>query len=236
MVRFVILISLVICIACNQNQTAKTSELNPSNKVQESASRFNSEINAFIDEDDSLGVQNYDLILTGSSSIRMWTTMEEDLSPFKVLNRGFGGATIAELNNYAPRFLFSNTSRCIILYCGENDIHEGASPEIAFQRFKEFYKIFRSRSSDLPFIYINMKPSISRWTEFDDYQRADSLIVSYLESDNNAYTFDPAPLMLDSLTGKPRTDIFIEDGLHMNELGYDLWASNLMSLINSIIK
>lgn len=30
-------------------------------------------------------------------------------------------------------------------------------------------------------------------------------------------------IMLDE-TGAPRKDIFLEDGLHMNKTGYDLWA------------
>jgi hypothetical protein len=37
------------------------------------------------------------IIFTGSSSIRMWTSLKEDFPGLPVLNRGFGGSMIPEV-------------------------------------------------------------------------------------------------------------------------------------------
>src|SRR5712691_12335637 len=41
------------------------------------------------------------IVFTGSSSIRFWDTLVEDMRPLEVVNRGFGGSHIAHVNYYA---------------------------------------------------------------------------------------------------------------------------------------
>ena len=40
------------------------------------------------------------ILFTGSSSIRFWKTLKEDMEPMQVINRGFGGAHIAHVNHH----------------------------------------------------------------------------------------------------------------------------------------
>ena len=37
--------------------------------------------------------------------------------------------------------------------------------------------------------------------------------------------------MLLNAEGKPRADLFIEDMLHLNQAGYDLWASEVAPIV-----
>ena len=92
-------------------------------------SRFQNEIDNFIQQDKDNSFFKNGIMMTGSSSIRMWTSMEEDFSAFPVLNRGFGGATIPEVLHFAGRYIFQHEPQIIVFYCGENDISEGASLE-----------------------------------------------------------------------------------------------------------
>src|SRR5690625_6232645 len=44
------------------------------------------------------------IFFTGSSSIRMWETLERDMAPHAVIQRGFGGSRMADLLYYADRY------------------------------------------------------------------------------------------------------------------------------------
>jgi hypothetical protein len=37
------------------------------------------------------------IVFTGSSSVRFWKTLEEDMAPLPVVNRGFGGSQIHQV-------------------------------------------------------------------------------------------------------------------------------------------
>jgi hypothetical protein len=45
------------------------------------------------------------ILFVGSSSIRYWKTVQQDMAPLPVLNRGFGGAHIPHVTHYAPRII-----------------------------------------------------------------------------------------------------------------------------------
>ena len=218
------------CSSKNNDKTKAQSEIEIAD--QDDFQRFEETIRQFEYEDSISGPLELDLMLTGSSSIRLWANIEDDLNPYTLKNRGFGGATLDELTHYAPRFLFTHNYKCLIVYCGENDISEGDSPGEAFEDFKSFHTLVRSRDEQLPILYVSMKPSIARANLYNDFISADSLIIEYLKSDPQSHIFDSGKSMIvnDSL----RMDIFIEDGLHMNQRGYDIWAENIKSDLSQI--
>jgi hypothetical protein len=70
------------------------------------------------------------IVFTGSSSIRFWDTLENDMKPLQVINRGFGGSQIAHVNQYASRIVIPYRPRVVVLYAGDNDL----SMRIAMER------------------------------------------------------------------------------------------------------
>ena len=188
--------------------------------------RFESEIQKFEAEDKEKGYTSNGILLTGSSSIRMWKTLTEDMAPLPVLNRGFGGSTIPEVIHFAGRFLFQHQPQIVVLYCGENDIAEGASPKAVFETFKAFVKILETRLPKTKLVFISMKPSVSRWAMWDQFQEGNQLIQNFMIRRPNMWFMDSSESML-LPSGEVRTDIFIEDGLHMNAKGYKGWTEQL---------
>ena len=68
------------------------------------------------------------ILFCGSSSIRRWETIAEDMAPRTVLQRGYGGAKLPDIIHYAPRLIGphlgkENPRRCkaLVLFVG-NDI------------------------------------------------------------------------------------------------------------------
>ena len=194
--------------------------------------RFEPEIRAFEKQDSVNGYKNDFVLLTGSSSIRLWHSMEADLKGLDVLNRGFGGSTLKALNKDWNRIAGEHQPDVVVLYCGENDIAEGATVEETVAEFNRFLDQYFKTYPDIPLIYVAMKPSLSRWHLWEAYQRADQEIKKVISEQENITFVDLSPSMFDD-QGELKKDIFIEDGLHMNALGYDGWAGRLLPLIQS---
>ena len=51
---------------------------------------YQEEINVFLEADESIEYSEELILFTGSSSIRFWETLTQDMRPLTVLNRGFG--------------------------------------------------------------------------------------------------------------------------------------------------
>jgi len=83
------------------------------------------------------------IVFTGSSSIRFWKTVEEDMAPLTVINRGFGGSQIHQVTYYAERIVLPYKPKIVVLYAGENDIagvkfSRKKTAEEVLEAFKEF--------------------------------------------------------------------------------------------------
>lgn len=196
-------------------------------------SRFQHEIDNFQKRDLFSDFPKKGILMTGSSSIRMWPSMKEDFPKFPVLNRGFGGATIPEVLHFAEDYIFQHDPQIIVFYCGENDISEGATPETVFAFFKKFVKTIETRLPETKIIYISMKPSIARWNLWPQYQAGEKLIKDLVDKNPKIEYMDASISMLEE-NGEVKKDIFIEDGLHMNEKGYKGWTKQLKPILEKL--
>ncbi len=80
--------------------------------------------------------------------------------------------------------------------------------------------------NDLPgtnLIVIGVKPSTAREYLVPEEQEFNSLISNLAgKEDLLSYISVWNPMLTDE--GKANPDLFVEDGLHMNEKGYEIWA------------
>ena len=95
--------------------------------------------------------------------IRLWQTADA-FPDLPVINRGFGGSTIADVNHFADRIVFKYKPRVIVFYAGDNDIAAGRSPDSVFRRLPDVRQ-HRSTSAcpKRRLIFLAIKPSIARW-------------------------------------------------------------------------
>ena len=71
-----------------------------------------------------------------------------------------------------------------------------------------------------------MKPSPSRIHLKSEMMKANQLIKDFLKKEKNTSFVDVFPLMLDK-QGNPRQELFLNDMLHMNPDGYEIWVKEL---------
>ena len=190
--------------------------------AQEKLNPFEPEILAFEASDRTNPPPKHGILFIGSSSIRMWKSLAADFPDHPVINRGFGGSQIVDSIHYANRIIFKYHPKQIILYAGGNDIHAGKSANQVFSDFKDFVKTVRKGLPDTEIDYISIAPNRSRWAEVERVKAANHLIEAYIGKESRLRFINVFPAMLGS-DGEPKPDIYLDDKLHMNAKGYELW-------------
>ena len=172
-------------------------------------------------EDDAHGIKPCRTVFVGSSSIRLWRDLDQDMAGHAVVRRGFGGAHLDHVSLYFEVLVTRHRPRAIVLYAGENDISAGRRPEHVLASLNRLLLIKRRALGTAPVYYIAIKPSPSRWHEFARQSRANALISQFAAANKDVVFVDVASAMLQG--GKPK-HIFLPDGLHMNREGYNIWT------------
>lgn len=194
-------------------------------KADPDPTRFTAEIAAFEAWDRKNSPPKDAILFIGSSSIRMWQTAEcfPDLT---VINRGFGGAETSDVNHYAKRIVVKYAPKTVVFYSGDNDMAAGKPPEQVMEDIAEFFETIHRKLPDARIIYLPVKPSLARWKLWPQMQDTNALVKDYIDGHDYITYVDTATPMLGS-DGQPRPEIFLGDGLHMNERGYQLWVDAL---------
>ncbi|MFD2581657.1 GDSL-type esterase/lipase family protein [Pedobacter vanadiisoli] len=167
------------------------------------------------------------VIFYGSSSIRLWHTLEDDFDYMKVTNLGFGGATLAACVWFFERIMINYRPKALVMYAGDNDLGDGRNPEEIFIFFQQLMVKVNQQFGALPCYFISLKPSLSRWQMADQFRYTNNLIESeIIKLDSNWKFIDVFKKMLDK-EGKPNPALYDHDGLHLSEEGYRLWANTV---------
>jgi lysophospholipase L1-like esterase len=169
------------------------------------------------------------IVFTGSSSIRFWKSLKEDMAPLPVMNRGFGGSQIHQVTHYADRIVLPYQPRAVVFYAGENDmaglyLSRKKSPSEIRDAYREFCQKIHRALPEVPIYHISTKPPKRRLRLWPAMQEANRLVREHCASDERLRYVDVVPAMLDA-GGKPRRDVFKWDGIHLNEKGYAIWTS-----------
>jgi len=185
--------------------------------------QWQADIDAFAAADRAHPPASHAVLFTGSSSIRLWSTLAADFPGRAVINRGFGGSRIPDATHYADRLVAPYHPRAIVLYAGDNDLAEGCTPEQVRDAFAAFVQRARSLDANVPIAFIAIKPSIARKNLLAQIRRANALVREYARGQEAVSYLDVFTPMLGP-DEQPQPKWFGADGLHMNRQGYRLWT------------
>lgn len=196
---------------------------------QEKKPMFWQDIQNFKKTDQQAAPPKDAILLVGSSSFTKWTDVDRYFPGKTIINRGFGGSRLTDLNDYADDLLNPYQPKQIIVYCGENDFadNDQLKAQAVVDRFKTFYKKIRSRFPKVEVDYISIKYSPSREKLWPQMKEANQKIAAFMKKESNAEYIDITEVMQDA-NGKVRNDLFVEDMLHMTPEGYQLWTSVML--------
>jgi lysophospholipase L1-like esterase len=167
------------------------------------------------------------VVFVGSSSIRLWNTLQSDMAPLPVLNRGFGGAQLSQVVFNVDQTVIRYRPRAIVLYAGDNDLdgryHTGKTAEDVTREFKMFVARVQAAVPDAHIYYLSMKPSRQRWVDWPQERMANALIAQICAGDPRLAYIDVATAML-AAGAPPPSALFMPDGMHPSPKGYALWT------------
>lgn len=205
---------IVVTAACVQAQQ----------QAATTASKWEGEIRKFEEADRKSPPPKGAVLFVGSSSIRLWESLDQDFPALKVVNRGFGGSDIADSTHFVGRIVTPYSPKLIVLYAGDNDLANGKSPEQVAEDFKAFVGRVRGDLPQVRIAFIAIKPSVARRQLMDKQKAANGMIKQYISGEKGLVYIDVFTPMLNR-DGDPRPELFVSDGLHLNKEGYALWKS-----------
>ena len=176
------------------------------------------------------------ILFTGSSSIRMWNSIEEDMAPYPVIQRGFGGSKLSDFVVYTERIVYPHKSSAIVIFIA-NDIHGGEtdkSPREVLRLFRYVTNIIRKEFHETPVIWIANTPTTSRWAVWPQIRQANKLIKDYCDKNDGLHYISTEGHFLNE-EGNPRDELFLSDLLHLNEDGYRIWAGIIKPELDRIL-
>jgi lysophospholipase L1-like esterase len=188
--------------------------------------RWEKEIAAFEEADRTTPPPKGGLLFIGSSTIRLWKTLAEDFPQHQVINRGFGGSQIADSTHFAERIIFPYAPRMILLRAGGNDLHAGKSPELVFSDFRAFVAKVQEKLPATEIAYIALSPTIARWSEKEKGEALNRMVLEYSSHIPGVKYINAESISLGP-DGKPRSELFMADKLHLNLEGYKLLAASV---------
>ncbi len=161
------------------------------------------------------------IVFTGSSSIRLWNTLQDEFPRQQIINTGFGGSRTSDLLEYLDELVLQYNPKKVFIYEGDNDLNDKKSPRQVIRLTSAIVERIKKAGTASSVVLISAKPSIERWHLRRKYKRLNRKLAKLCFKDpflDYANIWDP---ML--INKKLKKDLFTEDGLHMNEAGYEIW-------------
>lgn len=161
----------------------------------------------------------------GSSTLRMWKTMKEDLSPLNTINLAFGGSMYTDCTHFFHDVFSPLNPEMIVLYAGDNDLANGKSTVEILRDLQALVLCIEAQFPAIKLAVVSIKPSPARVGLLPEIIDANGMIKAFVERRGNLYINAYQAMINDK--GLPKHNLFLDDDLHLNSLGYDVWAAVL---------
>ncbi len=186
--------------------------------------RFENAILAFEAADAKSPPPQGAILLTGSSSIARWNDQAKAaLAPLSVIPRGFGGSVMGDVLHYLDRVALNYKPRAILIYEGDNDTWYKLSEDKIVGQFEEIVARVHEALPETRIYALSVKPSVARVDVWPAAQRVSARLESIAAADPLVNYIDVATPFLKE-DGSVMTDIFVADGLHLNDKGNEIWG------------
>lgn len=213
-----IILTFLFCVGFSFNVSSQNLE------------RFQSQVDKLAQKEYHFDTDKPVVVFTGSSSIKMWTDVQDYFPDYNIINNGFGGSTFAELLHYYKELILIRKPEILFIYEGDNDLKKTA-PKVVLEQAKELLRRVKKDLPETRIVLITPKPSISRWNLKPNYEEMNALLAQLAHQTENVELANVWDAMLDN-DGMVYQDIFKKDNLHLNKKGYDIWAKVMREFLN----
>lgn len=184
---------------------------------------FENEVNHISAKYDSLGWKPGSTVFTGSSTIRMWSTLEETFPQGNLINTGFGGSKASDLERHLFPLVIKFEPVRVFIYEGDNDIWAGVEVADILTSLDNIVTRIHLINPEVEIYLIGAKPSPSRWEKKANYQIFNQKLAEYCLAKEKVEFVDTWTALTNT-DGSPRPELYLQDQLHLNQEGYAIWA------------
>jgi lysophospholipase L1-like esterase len=170
------------------------------------------------------------MLFVGSSTIRLWSTLEADFPAYLTVRRGIGGAHLEDVTAEADPLIFRHTPRLILVYAGDNDLADGKTPDRVADDFETLRSRVRERLPEAFLGFLAIKPSVQRRHLLPEIRAANALVREFVSRDPRLFYVDVFSPML-GVEGEPKAELLAADGLHLSAEGYRVWAATIQAAL-----
>ncbi len=164
------------------------------------------------------------VVITGSSTVRLWDSSDTAFPDAQVVNTGFGGSTMDQLLAHYPGLIGRFAPDQVYIGSGDNDVARGRAPaEVIADTERLLAAIARDHPGTTVAI-IAAKPSLQRWFLRDRYESLNEQFAALAADDPNVAFVDVWKELLDA-DGRVRPELYAGDGLHLNSRGYRIYSA-----------
>lgn len=206
-------------------------------KYQESSKkRWAKEMASFAIRDKLEQHPDDSILFVGSSSIRLWKNIANDMQPYHAIQRGFGGSKWSDVAVFADQIIKPHTFRAVVFFVG-NDIagkKDDKTAEEVAGLFDYVTKKVRAHNPKAPIFYIAVTPSSSRHKVWPKTRAANLAVRDYCKKTDSVYFIGTESIYLNA-DGTPRDELFLKDKLHLNRDGYIRWAAAIKAHLDSVL-
>jgi lysophospholipase L1-like esterase len=186
--------------------------------------RFSEDFEEFTSWDAKNYVPHDGILFVGSSSIVRWNSAEA-FPDMPVINRGFGGSQASDASHWVEESVLQYDPAVVVYYEGDNDTSAGKKARQIFEDMSAFAQAVLAHDPSTQIVFISVKPSILRWESWGEMQATNDLLRQYTLQSPNLHFVD---------VGTPMPELFVSDGLHMTQAGYDIWNREVGPLLHRL--
>jgi lysophospholipase L1-like esterase len=166
------------------------------------------------------------VVFYGSSTIRLWDRLQKDFATHHTLNLGFGGAFIHSLSSHFETLFQGLQPKAIVLYLGGNDLSLGLSSMEIIDQIRTFIEFVHQKFPSAVIFNISIKPSFERQELLEVIQHINHEVNEMSMRSHYLHQIKLYEALIDQ-NQQIRSDVLLQDGLHLNKLGYEILKSQV---------
>lgn len=201
---------------------------------------YDSTVATWVAQDDLDPAPEAPLVFTGSSSIRRWEGLARAYADHAPVQRGFGGAQLAEVAVWSEELVSRHAPAGVVVFAGTNDVAFGVDADTVVARLRCLReRLWIAHGRALPVLFIGITPTPSRWEQWETASAVNDAVASLAADDPGLVYVDvPSAFLATSpAEGEPPSEaLFVSDLLHLSPEGYALWDSVLRPAVEDALE
>ena len=176
------------------------------------------------------------ILFAGSSSIRIWKNIEQDMAPYPVIQRGYGGASFTDLAYYIERIVYPHQFKALVVFAG-NDIwgkETDRNPAEITRLMEHIVKRVGKKYGTTPIFVIEVTHVPVRGHLVAEIEAENQALKAVCDKYAHVHWIPTKQIYL-TPEGKVNTALFGKDNTHQNPEGYQLWTEAIKKKVKEVL-